>query len=165
MLDKLCDAVFSGLVFMFLNRLVVQRKAAVTPKIWEVSLKICVNRSFKLSAKQRPVPEDGTLHYCLYKNTRVPTQTQWCRYLERCRACVLSADGVSIVGPHDLINPVAFERQRLLRRHHAQFLQLQEETLLSTLTVCASEKCQPTFWATTFTLYVCSLNMTELQDF
>ena len=53
-------------------------------------------------------------------------KTQRC-YLERCCACILSADGVSIVGPHDLINPVAFERQRLLRRHHTQFLQLQED--------------------------------------
>lgn len=79
-------------------------------------------------------------------------QTQWCHYLERCCACILSADGVAVVGPHDLINPVAFKGQRLLWRHHAQFLQLQEETLLPT----------PTVYATTFTLclylYVCSLN-------
>lgn len=48
------------------------------------------------------------------------------RYLKCCCACILFADCVSIVGPHDLINPVAFKRQRLLRRHHTQFLQLQE---------------------------------------
>lgn len=68
-LDELCDAVFCGLFFMFLNRRVVQRKAAATPKIWKVSLNISVNCSFKLSAEQRPVPEDGTLHYCLFKKT------------------------------------------------------------------------------------------------
>lgn len=47
-------------------------------------------------------------------------------YLERCCACILSADGVSIVGPHDLINPVAFGRERLLGRHDTQLLQLRE---------------------------------------
>lgn len=58
--------------------------------------------------------------------TQMCVQQQWC-YLECCCPCVLSADGVSIIGPHDLINPVAFERQGLLWRHHTQFLQLQEE--------------------------------------
>ena len=71
-----------------------------------------------------------TLHHCLFTQTdsdvNVCVQRQW-SYLERCCACVLSADGVSIVSPHDLINLVAFDRQRLLWRHHAQFLQLQED--------------------------------------
>lgn len=44
--------------------------------------------------------------------------------LEGGGASVLSADGVPIVGPHDLIDAVALEGQRLLWRHHAQLLQL-----------------------------------------
>lgn len=52
-------------------------------------------------------------------------QIYWFYLKCRC-ACILFTYCVSIVSPHDLINPVAFDRQRLLRRHHTQFLQLQE---------------------------------------
>ena len=40
-------------------------------------------------------------------------------YLEGSRAGVLPADGVSVVGPHDLVDPVALGREGLLWGHHA----------------------------------------------
>lgn len=60
--------------------------------------------------------------------------------LESSGASILSADGVPIVGPHDLVDAVALEGQRLFWRHHAQLLQLLR-TQGTVLHRCAQRLC------------------------
>lgn len=49
-------------------------------------------------------------------------------YLQGGSASVLPADGVPVVGPHDLVDSVALRGEGLLWRHHPQLLQLSDTT-------------------------------------
>lgn len=55
------------------------------------------------------------------------------RYLQGCRARVLPADGIAVVGPHDLVDPVALHWQRLLWWHHTQFFQLEFDICINSV--------------------------------
>lgn len=58
-------------------------------------------------------------------------------YLQGSCASILTANGVSIVGPHHLIDPVTLEGQWLLGWHHTKFFQLEPNRSKDSLNVLA----------------------------